>query len=1157
MEAVPRMPMIWLELKDAGEFPFSHAAKQYIQRSYGENPENYTEALKKLEHLRHNVVNVPRDFEGCNMLRKYFGQLHFLQSRVPMAKGQEAAVPVTWTDIFSGKQITHEDISYEQACVLYNLGALHSLLGAMDNRVSEEGMKTSCTHFQCSAGAFTYIRDHYNFNYSSDISHQALSINISLMLAQAQECLLEKTLLDNRKSVLIARICTQVCEYYKECVRVLENSEGTFGKKEWRKLIYMKISYFSAVTYLHMGKQSEEQKKFGEAVAYFQGALDRLNEAIKLAKHQPDSVQEALRFTMDVIGGKFNSARKDNDFIYHESVPDLEKLSAVKGASLVKPVPVSPTDLSITGPDLFSKLVPMASHEASSLYSEEKAKMLREVMAKIDEKNQTLETFMDSLSCDSVDHLEMFSTVPPVLLEKCAALSVRSDAVKSLAQAMQALSGVYTDVGSSLEEARAALGEDEAGEKSLVEVVGQKGLPTRPPALQELQQELKKYETAHQEASHTNTELHRAMNEHIPNLRLLQGPLEELRNNLPQPQLSQEDTSSLQNMKRLQEKVGEMRKQRVSLEQQLRDLIQKDDITTVLVTTERYDIKDLFGKQLLKYDQLKGYIDQNLTAQDNILKALTEANVQYATVRRTITLTEEQWNSSVQSLVASYEALEDLMKKAEEGKNFYQDLDKKTTTLLEGIKTICQTRDQERVALLEREVGKGPPARPTAPKPVLGNKVSSSGSSGPSSLEAVGPSAMPFSCEDLPQELRCIPPEMNAPSRGAVPLTWPPGAAPFAPNLFPNQRMPQFNQAHFGQAPGVPPSAAPLQPSGYILPQHFQPGGTQGGAPVRPPNLQNAPQVPPQGYMPVPWQQTPGAPYTGPPRPNLPGQQVPMPVGQFPQQMPTVFPQTSSAQQIPPGTQYPVPQPRQSRTSQIPTNAIPAQHQPPSSPGQFQPMMPGQGQPQQGPAPVYWPSMPLQTQPQPGVPVQAQGPPLSGPPNQFLPGPPLQNQPQPQMGHVPPFFPPAQSQQIPGSFQRMPFSQNPQIPIAYHSSIPHQMPPGAVPPSNAQPGPPQTQQFMGQPPATTQFNPMFQPVRPPQPPSTQNFYPQNIPSSTGPVTQVLDNPNPPALADILTPSPAQRPGNVLNPSPMEPVQDKMGKLGISSQGEAPANGYPH
>lgn len=44
-------------------------------------------------------------------------------------------------------------------------------------------------------------------------------------------------------------------------------------------------------------------------------------------------------------------------------------------------------------------------------------------------------------------------------------------------------------------------------------------------------------------------------------------------------------------MKRILGKVQEMRDQRSSLEKQLRDLIQQDDITTSLVTTERADIK--------------------------------------------------------------------------------------------------------------------------------------------------------------------------------------------------------------------------------------------------------------------------------------------------------------------------------------------------------------------------------------------------------------------------------------------------------------------------------------------------------------------------------------------------------------------------------------
>lgn len=43
-------------------------------------------------------------------------------------------------------------------------------------------MKVSCTHFQCSAGAFSYLRDHFSHNFSVDMSHQILSLNINLML---------------------------------------------------------------------------------------------------------------------------------------------------------------------------------------------------------------------------------------------------------------------------------------------------------------------------------------------------------------------------------------------------------------------------------------------------------------------------------------------------------------------------------------------------------------------------------------------------------------------------------------------------------------------------------------------------------------------------------------------------------------------------------------------------------------------------------------------------------------------------------------------------------------------------------------------------------------------------------------------------------------
>uniref|UniRef100_A0A8C9MQB3 Protein tyrosine phosphatase non-receptor type 23 n=1 Tax=Serinus canaria TaxID=9135 RepID=A0A8C9MQB3_SERCA len=707
MEAVPRMPMIWLDLKEAGEFAFNAAVKKFVLKNYGENPESYNEELRKLEVLRQSAVSVPRDFEGCSTLRKYLGQLHFLQSRIPMGQGQEAAVPVTWTEIFSGKAVTHEDIKYEQACVLYNLGALHSMLGAMDKRVSEEGMKVSCTHFQCAAGAFTYLRDHFPHSYSVDMSHQILSLNINLMLGQAQECLLEKSMLDNRKSFLVARISAQVVDYYKEACRALENSEtaSLLGKiqKDWKKLVQMKIYYFAAVAHVSGG----ELGLGGSACAPIPPRDAPASSGAALAG-QPETVQEALRFTMDVIGGKYNSAKKDNDFIYHEAVPALDTLQSVKGAPLVKALPVNPTDPVVTGPDIFAKLVPMAAHEASSLYSEEKAKLLRDVMAKIEAKNEVLDQFMDSMQLDpeTVDNLDMYNHIPPVLMEKCAALSVRPDTVRNLVQSMQVLSGVFTDVEASLKEIRDLLEEDEAQERKLQELLGRvPPAPASPPGLAEVSKECSKYLELHEKASFTNTELHRAMNLHLGNLRLLGGPLEQVRAALPTPTLSEDDKQVLQNLKRILAKVQEMRDQRMSLEQQLREMIQKDDITTSLVTTDRSEMKKLFEEQLKKYDQLKVYLEQNLAAQENVLKALTDANVKYAAVRKALAEVEHKWNTTVQTLVASYEAYEDLMKKSQEGKDFYTDLEGKAAKLLERARAACQASEAHRQQLLERWVG--------------------------------------------------------------------------------------------------------------------------------------------------------------------------------------------------------------------------------------------------------------------------------------------------------------------------------------------------------------------------------------------------------------------------------------------------------------------
>lgn len=79
---------------------------------------------------------------------------------------------------------------------------------------------------------------------------------------------------------------------------------------------------------------------------------------------------------------KFLLAERDNDMIYHDQVPQESILVPIDRLKAVKAVPIS--DLygaadagKVIGPDIFARLIPLSVHESASLYSEEKASLVR------------------------------------------------------------------------------------------------------------------------------------------------------------------------------------------------------------------------------------------------------------------------------------------------------------------------------------------------------------------------------------------------------------------------------------------------------------------------------------------------------------------------------------------------------------------------------------------------------------------------------------------------------------------------------------------------------------------------------------------------------------------------------------------------------------
>ena len=111
----------------------------------------------------------------------------------------------------------------------------------------------------------------------------------------------------------------------------------------------------------------------------------------------------------------------------------------------------------------------MKVHEANSVYSEEKAKILRSVGEKIEERNHQLNTYLMSLKLENLslwdpDAASLESEVLPLpeeLAERCAAMNAKSNAIQEQVDLMSKLCETYHNVEFMLREIDVTLSEEQ------------------------------------------------------------------------------------------------------------------------------------------------------------------------------------------------------------------------------------------------------------------------------------------------------------------------------------------------------------------------------------------------------------------------------------------------------------------------------------------------------------------------------------------------------------------------------------------------------------------------------------------------------------------------------------------------------------------------
>jgi hypothetical protein len=160
----------------------------------------------------------------------------------------------------------------------------------------------------------------------------------------------------------------------------------------------------------------EDANSYGVAIARLQIAENLAKEANRVANSFPSSVPPSSNMTADTgtllgemtkrhqsaVQVKLKDLIKDNDYIYHQTVPAEASVTPVPKLPASKPIPVSELyagqDIQrITGPDLFAKIVPFSVTESASLYDEEKAKLVRAETERVDTANSEMAASLDYL----------------------------------------------------------------------------------------------------------------------------------------------------------------------------------------------------------------------------------------------------------------------------------------------------------------------------------------------------------------------------------------------------------------------------------------------------------------------------------------------------------------------------------------------------------------------------------------------------------------------------------------------------------------------------------------------------------------------------------------------------------------------------------------
>ncbi|XP_045435318.1 programmed cell death 6-interacting protein isoform X3 [Pipistrellus kuhlii] len=817
---------ISVQLKKTSEVDLAKPLVKFIQQTYpsgGEEQAQYCRAAEELSKLRRAALGRPLDkHEGAlETLMRYYDQICSIEPKFPFSENQ-ICLTFTWKDafdkgsLFGGSvKLALASLGYEKSCVLFNCAALASQIAAEQNLDNDEGLKIAAKHYQFASGAFLHIKETVlsalNREPTVDISPDTVGTLSLIMLAQAQEVFFLKATRDKMKDAIIAKLANQAADYFGDAF-----------------------------------KQCQYKDTLPKHAA----------ELIKTVASRYDEYVNVKDFS-DKINRALTAAKKDNDFIYHDRVPDLKDLDPIGKATLVKSTPVN-VPISQKFTDLFEKMVPVSVQQALAAYNQRKADLVNRSIAQMREATNLANGVLASLNLPAAIEDVSGDTVPQSILTKSTSV-IEQGGIQTVDQLIKELPELLQRNREILDESLRLLDEEEATDNDLRSKFKERWQRTASNELYKpLRAEGANFRAVLDKALQADGKVKERYQSHRDSIALLCKPEPELNAAIPSanPAKTMQGSEVVNVLKSLLTNLDEVKKEREGLENDLKSM--NFDMTSRFLTALAQD--GVINEEALSvteldriYGGLTTKVQESLKKQEGLLKNIQVSHQEFSKMKQSnneANLREEV----LKNLAAAYDNFVELVANLKEGTKFYNELTEILVRFQNKCSDIVFARKTERDELLkdlQQSIAREPSA-PSIPTPAY--QSSPAGGTAPT-------------------------PPTPAPRTTAPSKPQPPARPP--PPTFPANRAP----AAAASAPAVTGTSAPAAsqtPGSAPLPQ------AQGPPYPTYPGYPGYCQMPmPMGYnpyaygqynMPYPpvYHQNPGqAPFPGPQQPSYPFPQPP------------------------------------------------------------------------------------------------------------------------------------------------------------------------------------------------------------------------------------------------------------------------------------------